>query len=215
MRPQRMKEFEFRLGKLGLVLFVVGISFLLFLAFAMGVVVGVNMESNPEQAARGIPEILRQKVERSAEGEAVKAAGEEGRKAESAEKDKFPLTFFDTLTKGKGAAPSEPAQPKAKKEESRREEAAPEKAVAPPASAGRFVIQVASLQDRKKAEDLRARLEGMGHNPYIDSAELSDRGRWYRVKLRGFETREDAQKVVDGLQGKVKGIQCMIIPAGS
>ena len=215
MRPQRMKEFEFRLGKLGLVLFVVGISFLLFLAFAMGVVVGVNMESNPEQAARGIPEILRQKVARSAEGEAVKATGDEGRKAEGAEKDKFPLTFFDTLTKGKGAASSEPAQPKAKKEESRREEAAPEKAVAASASAGKFVIQVASLQDRKKAEDLRARLEGMGHNPYIDSAELSDRGRWYRVKLRGFETKEEAQKVVDGLQGKIKGLQCMILPAGS
>ena len=215
MRPQRMKEFEFRLGKLGLVLFVVGISFLLFLAFATGVVVGVNMESNPEQAASNIPEILRQKVARSAAGEAEKATGQEGRKAEGAEKDKFPLTFFDTLTRGKGAAPSEPAQQKAKKEESRREEAAPEKAVAAPASAGKFVIQVASLQDRKKAEDLRARLEGMGHNPYIDSAELGDRGRWYRVKLRGFETREDAQKVVDGLQGRVKGLQCLIVPAGS
>ena len=50
----------------------------------------------------------------------------------------------------------------------------------------------------------------MGYAPYIDSAELSDRGRWYRVKLKGFETKEQAQKVVDGLQAKVKGLQCMI-----
>jgi cell division protein FtsN len=55
----------------------------------------------------------------------------------------------------------------------------------------------------------------MGYAPYIDSAELSDRGRWYRVKLKGFETKEQAQKVVDGLQAKVKGLQCLILPAGS
>ena len=83
------------------------------------------------------------------------------------------------------------------------------------ASAGKFVIQVVSLQDRKKAEDLRSRLNSMGYASYIDSAELSDRGRWYRVKLKGFETKEQAQKVVDGLQAKVKGLQCMILPAGS
>ena len=58
MRPQRMKEFEFRLGKMGLVLFVIGISFLIFLAFVTGVMVGVNMEGNPDQAEQGITGIL-------------------------------------------------------------------------------------------------------------------------------------------------------------
>jgi len=74
---------------------------------------------------------------------------------------------------------------------------------------------VASLQEKKKAEELRDRLNTLGYAPYIDSAELSDRGRWYRVKLKGFETREQAQKVVDGLQARMKGLQCMILPAGS
>ncbi len=215
MRPHRMKEFEFRLGKLGLVLFVIGISLLLFMAFVTGVVVGVNMEGNPDQVAEGIPGIIKQKIGRTTPVEAEKAAGEEGRKSEGAEKDKFPLTFFDTLTKGKGAAPADTAQPKAKKEESRREETAPEKARTTTVSAGKFVIQVASLQDRKKAEDLRDRLNSMGHQSYIDSADVNDRGRWYRVKLKGFETKEEAQKVVDGLQGRVKGLQCLILPAGS
>jgi cell division septation protein DedD len=99
-----------------------------------------------------------------------------------------------------------------KKEE---KEAVPVKEQAAPPSAGKFVIQVASLQEKKKAEELRERLNSMGYAPYIDSAELSDRGRWYRVKLKGFETREQAQKVVDGLQAKMKGLQCMIMPAGS
>ncbi len=214
MRPQRVKEFEFRLGKLGLVIFVIGISFLLFLSFVMGVMVGVSMEGNPEQAAQGIPEILRQKIARSAPGEggaAEKGSPDEGKKAGPADKDDFKLTFFDTLTKGKGQGAGDASQPKVRKEE---REAAPvrEQATAP---AGKFVIQVASLQERKKAEELRDRLNTLGYAPYIDSAELSDRGRWYRVKLKGFETREQAQKVVDGLQARVKGLQCMIVPAGS
>lgn len=213
MRPQRMKEFEFRLGKMGLVLFVIGISFLIFLAFVTGVMVGVNMEGNPDQAEQGITGILKQKVGRStpAEGsEAEKSPGEEGKKAGGADKGDFKLTFFDTLTKGKGPGAADATQPRAKKEE-----AAPVKELAAASPAGKFVIQVASLQERKKAEELRDRLNSMGYAPYIDSAELSDRGRWHRVKLKGFETREQAQKVVDGLQAKLKGLQCMILPAGS
>jgi hypothetical protein len=211
MRPQRMKEFEFRLGKLGLVLFVIGISFLLFLTFVTGVMVGVNMEGNPDQISQGIPGIIKQKVGRSQPGE----TGEEGKKGGAADKGDFKLTFFDTLSKGKGAGSADATQPKAKKEESKREEKEPEPSRPALASAGKYVIQVASLQDKKKAEDLRDRLSSIGYAPYIDSAELSERGRWYRVKLKGFETKEQAQKVVDGLQAKVKGLNCMILPAGS
>ncbi|HET6488808.1 MAG TPA: SPOR domain-containing protein [Syntrophales bacterium] len=218
MRPQRMKEFEFRLGKLGLTLFIIGISFLLFLSFVMGVMIGVNMEGNPDQISQGIPGIIKQKIGRAAPGEtggAEKGAGEEAKKAGTAEKGEFKLTFFDTLSKGKVSGSADATPQKAKKEETRREETPTDAARTTVAAAGKFVIQVASLQDRKKAEDLRDRLNSMGYAPYIDSAELSDRGRWYRVKLKGFETKEEAQKVVDGLQAKVKGLQCMILPAGS
>ena len=88
MRPQRMKEFEFRLGKLGLVLFVIGISFLLFLSFVTGVMVGVNMEGNPDQIAQGIPGILKQKVARSQPG--VKRARRKKAKARKARRGEPP-----------------------------------------------------------------------------------------------------------------------------
>jgi hypothetical protein len=151
MRPQRMKEFEFRLGKMGLVLFVLGISFLIFLAFATGVMVGVNMEGNPDQAEQGITGILKQKVGRStpAEGsEAEKGAGEEAKNAGSADKGDFKLTFFDTLTKGKGPGAGEAVQPRAKKEDA----AAPakEQAAVP---RGQVRHPVASLQERKKGRN--------------------------------------------------------------
>lgn len=218
MGLQRMKEFEFRLGKLGLVLFIVGISLLLFLSFVTGVMVGVNMEGNPEQASQGIPGILKQRVARSTPdetGEAQTGLGEEGKKTETADKGDFKLTFFDTLSKGKSPDTADATQPKAKKEESKREEKTPETARAAVASGGTYVIQVMSVQDRKKAEDLRERLGGMGYAPYIDSAELNGRGRWYRVKLKGFQTKEEARKAVSALQAKVKGLNCMILPAGS
>ena len=215
MRPQRMKEFEFRLGKMGLALFVVGISFLVFLAFATGVMVGVNLEGNPDQAEQGLTGILKQKLGRSAPaggGEALKGTVDDRRDTADTGKGEFKLTFFDTLTKGKGPGAGDAAQPRVKKEE---REAAPAKEQATAPAAGRFVIQVASLQEKKKAEELRDRLNSMGYAPYIDSAELSDRGHGYRVKLKGFETREQAQKIVDGLEEKVKGLQCLIVPAGN
>ncbi len=218
MRPQRLKEFEFRLGKLGLTLFIIGISFLLFLSFVMGVMVGVNMEGNPDQIAQGIPGIIKQKIGKASPGEpggAEKGAGEEGKKTGAAEKGEFKLTFFDTLSKGKSSSPTDAMPLKAKKEETKREETPTDAAKTTVAAAGKFVIQVASLQDKKKADDLRDRLSSMGYAPYIDSAELSERGRWYRVKLKGFETKDEAQKVADGLQVKVKGLQCLILPAGS
>ncbi len=121
MRPQRMKEFEFRLGKLGLVLFVIGISFLLFLTFVTGVMVGVNMEGNPDQISQGIPGIIKQKVGRSQPGETGEAEkGEEGKKGGAADKGDFKLTFFDTLSKGKGAGS---CRPDAAQGEERREQA--------------------------------------------------------------------------------------------
>jgi cell division protein FtsN len=207
-----MKEFEFRLGKLGLVLFVIGISVLLFLSFVTGVVVGVNMEGDPEQESQGILGILKQKIGRAMPGEAPetgKGADEDGKKTKTGEKGEFKLTFFDTLSKEKGAAPPDAPQKIA------REEVRAETAPATRVSEGKYVIQAASLQDKKKAEELRDRLKGLGYAPYVDSAELGNRGRWYRVKLKGFETKEDAQKAVEGLQGKVKGLQCLILPAGS
>ena len=218
MRPQRMKEFEFRLGKLGLTLFIIGISFLLFLSFVTGVMIGVNMEGNPDQISQGIPGIIKQKIGKATPGEAgetEKGAGEEGKKAGAAEKGEFKLTFFDTLSKGKGSGSADATTQKAKKEETRREETPSDATRTTVAAVGKFVIQVASLQDRKKAEDLRDRLNSMSYAAYIDSAQLSDRGHWYRVKLKGFETKEEAQKVADGLQAKVKGLQCLILPAGS
>ena len=59
MTVKNRRVFELRLGKVGLVLFISGVSLLLFSFFMLGVVVGKHMEAYPERYAAGIPQIQR------------------------------------------------------------------------------------------------------------------------------------------------------------
>ena len=55
MTAKNLRQFEFKLGKLGLALFIVGLSVLVFAGFLLGVQVGRNIDTYPEMMARGIP----------------------------------------------------------------------------------------------------------------------------------------------------------------
>ena len=201
------RDFELRLGKLGVVLFTLGISCLLLVSFIFGVMVGVNFESAPEDIVKSIPRLIKQKIARAPEEEVQKQGegqGEDMKKAPKGEKDEFKLSYFDTLTKKSDAVKS----PELKGTR----EPAPGSAGKAPAVKGKFILQVASLQDRGKAEELRGTLIQMGYDPYVDVVDLPDKGKWYRVKLKGFETREDARRVGAEIERKIKGLQCLVSP---
>ena len=204
------KGFEFKLGTLGLVFFTLGISVLLLGSFIFGVMVGSNIESAPEDIARNIPRMIKQRISRTPAAEEPKPAegqGEEMKKILKGDKDDFKLSFFDTLTRKQegGGAAVDLKDPK---------EIPPKAAPREKAAAGkeRFAIQVASLQDKGKAEELRGTLIQMGYDPVVDMADVDRKGRWYRVKLKGFETREDARKVAADIERKIKGLQCLVAP---
>ena len=65
MTSKNLKNFEFRLGRQGILLFVVSTSLLLFLVFILGVMVGMHIEAYPEKIARVMPHLIRKQVERS------------------------------------------------------------------------------------------------------------------------------------------------------
>jgi len=204
------RDFELKLGKLGVVLFTLGISCLLLVSFIFGVMVGLNIESAPEDIALSIPRLIKQRIARAPEGEPAKqeeGQGEEARKTPKGEKDEFKLSYFDTLTKKSDAVKS----PELKGTK----EPPPGAAGKAPAAKGKFILQVASLQDRAKAEELRGTLIQMGYDPFVDMADLPGKGKWYRVKLRGFETREDARRVGAEIERKIKGLQCLVSPQES
>jgi cell division septation protein DedD len=203
----RKRDFELKLGKLGMVLFTLGISCLLLVSFIFGVMVGLNIESAPEDIARGIPRLIKQKIARAPEGgprTQEEGQGEEARKAlKEGEKGEFKLSYYDTLTKK-----SDAVKPSMELKGAR--EPSPRAAGKAPAAKGKFILQVASLQDRTKAEELRGALIQMGYDPFVDVADIPDKGKWYRVKLRGFETREDARRVGAEIERKIKGLQCLV-----
>ncbi|HPL63332.1 MAG TPA: SPOR domain-containing protein [Syntrophales bacterium] len=191
-----IRNFELKLSRLGLIAFVVGTSFLVFLAFIAGIIVGKNIETYPDRFAESLPEVIRHKIVRIPSSGGVPPI--EGKKIEpGAAKEDY--TFYGVLT-GKEDAPKPPGgevhvQPE-------QQNTAP-----PEAGAGKYLIQIASLKDEGKAETLRSKIAALGYRCEVEKAESSG-GKVCRVKLTGFETREEAEKTAAQLQQKtgLKGL---------
>jgi len=193
--PRKTEAFEFKLSKFGLFFFTVIIALFLLFSFICGVIVGKNIESYPEKIARGIPGAIKEKIVKSRDIPADTGEGE----------DDFEFTFYDTL-KGKredikgtfagrsGGEPSEKYNPPGEKQ-----------------TDNRYMIQIASFRDKSRTEDLKAKLSDMGYSPKVDEVILRSSGRWFRVKLQGFATYDDARRVASLLEKKVRGIKCLVI----
>jgi cell division septation protein DedD len=65
---------------------------------------------------------------------------------------------------------------------------------------GRYTLQVGSYKTAEEAEQLLGALEAAGHKPYQRVADLNEKGRWFRVYLGGFDTKEDAEQQVEKIK---------------
>lgn len=108
MAAKNRRTFELRLGKPGLILFIGGISLLLFSMFLLGIVVGKHMEAYPERYSAGMAELIYDSLFASApQGGRVPPSAESGAKSEPAGgEEAFGLTFYDTLTGKKEGTPT-------------------------------------------------------------------------------------------------------------
>jgi DedD protein len=97
MAMKNRRVFELRLGKVGLLLFICGMSLLLFGSFLIGIVVGKHMEAYPERYSSGLTELIRDRMLAS-----PTKAGEKD--VQEVREEKFGLTFYETLGGEKGAA---------------------------------------------------------------------------------------------------------------
>lgn len=66
-----------------------------------------------------------------------------------------------------------------------------------PVIKGKFVIQVCSFQDPKKADAVTESLKKKGYAPMVEAKDLGSKGVWYRVSIGGFETKDQAQGLLD------------------
>lgn len=193
--PQKNGDFEFKLGRFGLIFFTLIIALLLLFFFVCGVMVGKNIESYPQKIARDIPGAIKQSI---IENRDIPADQDK-------KEDDFEFTFYDTLKgtqqdKQKPFAGMDKEKPPAKHKPPAKEQ-----------RGGQYVIQIASFKDKNRTEALKTKLSAMGYSPTVDEIDLHSRGKWFRVKLHGFAGYDDAKKIASLLEEKLPGIKCLIL----
>lgn len=70
-----------------------------------------------------------------------------------------------------------------------------------------FTIQVASLRDPKKANEMVAELKQKGYPAYRITAEIPGKGTWYRVRVGSYKGKAEANSMLGRLnKNRVKGM---------
>ena len=150
-------------------------------------------QSYPKKIA-GMPGTIKEKITKSRD-----TATDTDKK-----EDEIKFTFYDTLKGSDKDVKEDFADKKVPYSEKYKP---PEKKQAD----GWYVIQVVSFKDKSRTEDLKAKLTDMGYSPKVDEVNLRSSGKWFRVKLQGFATYDDARKAASLVEKKIKGIKCLII----
>lgn len=234
-----MKDFELRLGKLGLTVFILGMSVALLVVFAFGVKVGKEVDTYPAKIVGIIPGLKGKILSRPADSEGKAPVSADSR-------DNFKLGFYESLKKGDGQdslqdgqikTSEEPAAPAAQSPENSRPLPQADAKPAPPGQApasarqstaaaeqkppaaqpaakappasSRFFIQVAALKDEAKAKALKAKLVKLGYAPKFEAIKR-EKGKLYRIRLTGYSSQEEASKALGRLEKQMTGTKCLI-----
>jgi cell division septation protein DedD len=171
---------------------VVGALVLLAVVFVLGLNVGRQIAARQAEAARTPSLEALDRAPLAAPTPAVPASA---------------LTFHETLTKERPPAPPVPKDAPQPPEPTPAQLAAaapapapsaPPAAAPPPApaaaapAAGVYTIQLGATQDRTEAERLAARFRS--YSPRIEPADVTGKGRVYRVRVGSFDTRDAAAR---------------------
>ena len=217
MKAKNVRTFELKLGKRALIVFVLGMSCLLFIAFLFGIKLGKTMDAYPEKISRGLPYMIMECFGWSPKKTGSETAvNETPKELAGTEDSKVDLTFYDTLAKKnvpkveekKTTGSSAVAVIDKPSQTSNEAAGQPPAAQAPPK--GIYQVQVVSLKEKDKADQICKKLSKLGYRPRIIATELQDRGKWFRVVVDGFESREQAQKSTNIITKKISGVNCII-----
>ena len=206
MTSKNVRVFELKLGKRALILFIVGMSCLLFVVFLFGVTVGKNIDTYPEKYSHGFRGMMMEKLGLSSNraetavsvGETATETAKAGGEEIVSEEKKAPVA---------AAAASDEKQPSVP--------AATQTEIKPSLEQEKYQIQVGSFKEKEKADQLCKKLTGLGLSPRVAEMQVPKKGKWMRVTLEGFESREDAQKAADRVAGTIKGLNCVVLRMGA
>ncbi len=206
------RVFELRLGKVGLILFISGMSLMLFSMFLLGIVIGKQMEAYPERYSSGIPELIRDSLlaalSKQGRGESP-TVNQEHKEDPVAGGADFGLTFYDTLggKKGGAAGGTQAGSTKQKSSEIPAEKGVqaqtstePPSSAASPGEMKRGLISPSSGEDRdvRKSNPPRegtAAAEGRMQKTPSEETTLSGKGR-FEVQVAAYRERPQAEQLV-------------------
>lgn len=228
----RRKRFRIEFGPGQLALFSFTFFVVLVWMFVFGILVG-----------RGLPLVesadtsLRAQLMRFIGlGEKAPVPQQEASKTwEDPQKMVESLDYYESLTKPSAAPANKPAvkvaippaQPKTtppRPVPSKEKIARPEPPEAPSSdsaqeskvadsAAPRFTLLAASLKDTANAERFFRKLQAKGYSPRIETVELAESGRWTRVMVGSFDSREEALKFAAEFNRK-ENMQGLVVRQG-
>ena len=68
-----------------------------------------------------------------------------------------------------------------------------------PSLKDKYYLQAGSFQDTEDAENLKAKIAMLGMEAYVQSADLSEKGKWHRVRVGPFTKIDDINKARSSL----------------
>jgi cell division septation protein DedD len=222
MVTRNPKNIEFKLGKQGLLLFVGGMSLLLFAVFIIGVMVGVHIDAYPEKIAQSIPAIIRRQLSHPAVATDKVATVQEETKAPPASEQNNvvaplpdPFVAKDDLPAGTAGAEEKKARATVPSDsgDAVRTPQIPAVANGPlPETGGKYSVQVGSFKSQKVANRFCSKITPLGYKPRVAMVEITNKGKWFRVVVDGFATHEEAQQAAGILAKNIKGVNGIVRP---
>jgi cell division protein FtsN len=238
MATGNIKNFELKIGKTGLVIIVAGMSAFLCAAFLFGVDVGKNIDTYPDKIA-ALPQRVLALVWRPARiGVAQNAPDNKNGQQQPQAGENIDLTFYDALTSKKGIANADslpdkqPPDPQTKNEEEAAKGNFSIEAQKPPQPANdknkatqgpkvkeaaadvasgknQFIVQAASLKEKRKANQVSKKISSLGFKSEIIKTEIKGKGIMFRVTVSGFENKVQAQEAAQKISSKT-GTNCIV-----
>lgn len=173
----------------------------------------VKQEPAPEQKEAKTQEAPVKVAEPKGE-EVVKVAPAAGNPAPAAAAPKE-VVVNKLLVKAEPAAAKPAEAPKSIQVASVAKKEAAKPATPKPAASGAFQVQVGALKSQAEAENTWKTLVAK-HGPLLSGkshtvvkADLGEKGTFYRLRVTGLASKNDASKLCSGLQGR--GASCMLV----
>jgi cell division protein FtsN len=222
MASKNIKNFELKLGKTGLIILIAGMAALLCTVFLLGVDIGKNIDTYPEQIA-SIPQKVIARIWRPAKLKADQDVpdNKSGQNQPPA-KENIDLTFYNTLTSKKGVVKEQPVPDRQKVVETPAEKPVETKPQAEETGTGDLNVEAqkppvpvsekTNEEDKPKAKEAAPSIAAHKQKFIIQAASLKEKSKAYQISKKiaalGFTPR------IIKIEIKEKGIWYRVIVSG-